>query len=115
MEAQRKAIVVQDKAKNKGLQNMRKGMDEYNKLKAEEMKKKAFNAYNHTQTYKNEWLRYHTYNMRIYIDLSLTQDYLFFIILFSIVIILNLENGKLKARRSDNIRISWWSNWSGFE
>lgn len=31
-------------------------MDEYNKLKAEEMKKKAFNAYNHTQTYKNEWI-----------------------------------------------------------
>ena len=30
-------------------------MDEYNKLKAEEMKKKAFNAYNNTQTYKNEW------------------------------------------------------------
>ncbi len=34
---------------------MRKGMDEYNKLKAEEMKRKAFNAYNNTQTYKNEW------------------------------------------------------------
>ncbi len=57
MEAQRKAIVIQDRAKNKGLQDMRKGMDEYNKLKAEEMKKKAFNAYNHTQTYKNEWLK----------------------------------------------------------
>jgi len=54
MEAQRKAIVLQDRAKNKGLQQMRKGMDEYNKLKAEEMKKKAFNAYNNTQTYKNE-------------------------------------------------------------
>lgn len=54
MQAQRKAIVIQDRAKNKGLQNMRKGMDEYNKLKAEEMKKKAFNAYNNTQTYKNE-------------------------------------------------------------
>jgi len=27
MEAQRKAIVVQDKHKNKGLQDMRKGMD----------------------------------------------------------------------------------------
>ena len=54
MEAQRKAIVVQDKNKNRGLQDMRKGMDEYNKLKAQEMKKKAFNAYNHTQTYKNE-------------------------------------------------------------
>jgi len=55
MEAQRKAIVLQDRAKNKGLQQMRKGMDEYNKLKAEEMKKKAYNAYNNTQTYKNEW------------------------------------------------------------
>ena len=54
MEAQRKALVIQDKAKNKGLQEMRKCADEYNKLKAEEMKKKAFNAYNHTQTYKNE-------------------------------------------------------------
>ena len=54
MEAQRKAIVIQDLAKNRGLQDVRKGMDEYNKLKAEEMKKKAFNAYNHTQTYKNE-------------------------------------------------------------
>jgi hypothetical protein len=54
MEAQRKAIVIQDRAKNRGLQDVRKGMDEYNKLKAEEMKKKAFNAYNHTQTYKNE-------------------------------------------------------------
>jgi hypothetical protein len=54
MEAQRKAVVIQDRSKNKGLQDVRKGMDEYNKLKAEEMKKKAFNAYNHTQTYKNE-------------------------------------------------------------
>lgn len=35
MEAQRKAIVVQDKVKNRGLQDMRKGMDEYNKLKAQ--------------------------------------------------------------------------------
>jgi hypothetical protein len=34
MEAQRKAIVLQDRAKNKGLNNVRKGMDEYNKLKA---------------------------------------------------------------------------------
>lgn len=54
MQAQRKAIVVQDRAKNRGLQDVRKGMDEYNKLKAQEMKKKAFNAYNHTQTYKNQ-------------------------------------------------------------
>lgn len=35
MEAQRKALVIQDKAKNKGIQQMRKGADEYNKLKAE--------------------------------------------------------------------------------
>jgi hypothetical protein len=34
MEAQRKAIVIQDRAKNRGLQDVRKGMDEYNKLKA---------------------------------------------------------------------------------
>lgn len=54
MEAQRKAIVLQDRSKNKGLQQMRKGMDEYNKLKAEEMKKKAYNAFQGTQTYKNE-------------------------------------------------------------
>ena len=55
MEEQHKAIVIQDRTKQRGLQDVRKGMDEYNKLKAEEMKKKAFNAYNHTQTYKNEW------------------------------------------------------------
>ena len=54
MQAQRKALVIQDKSKNKGLQQVRKCADEYNKLKAEEMKKKAFNAYNNTQTYKNE-------------------------------------------------------------
>lgn len=35
MEAQRKAIVLQDRAKNGGLKNVRKGMDEYNRLKAE--------------------------------------------------------------------------------
>lgn len=54
MEAQRKAIVLQDRAKNRGLKEMRQGMDEYNKLKAQEMKKKAFNAFDGTQTYKNE-------------------------------------------------------------
>ena len=54
MQAQRKALVIEDKSKNKGLQQMRKCADEYNKLKAEEMKKKAFNAFNNTQTYKNE-------------------------------------------------------------
>lgn len=54
MQAQRKALVIQDKSKNKGLKQMRKCADEYNKLKAEEMKKKAFNAFNFTQTYKNE-------------------------------------------------------------
>lgn len=35
MQAQRKALVLQDRAKNKGGQNLRKGVDEYNKLKAE--------------------------------------------------------------------------------
>ena len=54
MEAQRLAIVLQDKNKSNGLKNMRKGMDEYNKLKAQEMKKKAYQAYDFTQTYKNE-------------------------------------------------------------
>lgn len=34
IEAQRKAIVLQDRAKNKGLKDMRKGVDEYNKMKA---------------------------------------------------------------------------------
>ena len=34
MEAQRKALVMGDRAKNKGGKNVRKGMDEYNKLKA---------------------------------------------------------------------------------
>ena len=54
MEAQRLANVIQAKNKAKGLNSVRKGMDEYNKLKAEEMKKKAYNAYDFTQTYKNE-------------------------------------------------------------
>lgn len=35
MEAQRKAIILQERAKTRGLQNVRKGVDEYNKLKAE--------------------------------------------------------------------------------
>jgi hypothetical protein len=54
MEAQRKALVLADRAKNKGGQNVRKGMDEYNRLKAEEMKKKAYQAFDGVQTYKNE-------------------------------------------------------------
>lgn len=54
MEAQRLAIVMQAKSKANGLNHMRKGMDEYNRLKAEEMKKKAYQAYDFTQTYKNE-------------------------------------------------------------
>ena len=54
MEAQRKALVMADRAKNKGGKNVRKGMDEYNKLKAEEMKKKAYQAFDGVQTYKNE-------------------------------------------------------------
>jgi len=35
MEAQRKALVLADRSKNKGNQHMRRGMDEYNRLKAE--------------------------------------------------------------------------------
>lgn len=54
MEAQRKALVLADRAKNKGGQNVRKGMDEYNRLKAEEMKKKAYQAFDGVHTYKNE-------------------------------------------------------------
>lgn len=53
MEAQRKAIVLQDRAKNRGLKDVRKGVDEYNKLKAEEMKRKAYHAFDHVHTYKN--------------------------------------------------------------
>lgn len=55
MEVQRKALLLADRAKNKGSQNVRKGMDEYNRLKAEEMKKKAYQAFDGVQTYKNEW------------------------------------------------------------
>lgn len=53
MEAQRLANVIQTKNQSKGQNNMRKVMDEYNRLKAEEMKKKAYQAYDFTQTYKN--------------------------------------------------------------
>lgn len=49
---------------------MRKCADEYNKLKAEEMKKKAFNAFNFTQTYKNEWWWSHTY-LKLYTKVHL--------------------------------------------
>ena len=55
MEVQRKALLLADRAKNKGSQNVRKGMDEYNRLKAEEMKKKAYQAFDGVHTYKNEW------------------------------------------------------------
>lgn len=54
IEAQRKAIILQDRAKNKGLKDVRKGVDEYNKMKSEEMKRKAYHAFDHVQTYKNE-------------------------------------------------------------
>lgn len=54
MEAQRKALVLADRAKNKGGKNVRKGVDEYNRLKAEEMKKKAYQAFDGVHTYKNE-------------------------------------------------------------
>ena len=52
MEAQRKALVLADRARNKGSKNVRQGVDEYNKLKAEEMKKKAYQAFDgvHTKT-----------------------------------------------------------------
>lgn len=54
MEAQRKAIVLQERAKHRGIKDIRKGMDEYNKLKAEEMKRKAYHAFDNVHTYKNE-------------------------------------------------------------
>jgi hypothetical protein len=54
METQRKALVLADLSKNNGGRNKRRGMDEYNRLKAEEMKKKAYQAFDGVQTYKNE-------------------------------------------------------------
>lgn len=35
IEAQRKAVILQDRAKNRGLKDVRKGVDEYNKMKSE--------------------------------------------------------------------------------
>ena len=35
MEAQRKAIILHERAKARGLKDVRKGVDEYNKLKGE--------------------------------------------------------------------------------
>lgn len=63
MEAQRKALVLADRAKNKGGQNVRRGMDEYNRLKAEEMKKKAYQAYDGVHTYKNEAWTFESYRL----------------------------------------------------
>lgn len=54
MEAQRKALVLAQRAKDRGSKHVRQGMDEYNRLKAEEMKKKAYQAFDGVQTYKNE-------------------------------------------------------------
>ena len=47
-------MVLADRARNKGSKNVRQGVDEYNKLKAEEMKKKAYQAFDGVHTYKNE-------------------------------------------------------------
>lgn len=41
--------------KNLGLTQIRKGVDEYNLLKAEEMKRKLHHAYGELHTFKNEW------------------------------------------------------------
>ncbi len=54
MQAQRKAIILHERAKNRGLKDVRKGVDEYNKLKADEMKRKAYHAFDNVHTYKNE-------------------------------------------------------------
>ncbi len=35
MQAQRKAIILHERSKARGLKDVRKGIDEYNKLKAE--------------------------------------------------------------------------------
>lgn len=43
-----------DREKNKGLNGIRKGMDEYNLLKAEEMKRKVYHAYDEIHTFKND-------------------------------------------------------------
>lgn len=54
MEAQRKAIILHERAKTKGIKDVRKGMDQYNKLKAQEMKRKAYHAFDNVHTYKNQ-------------------------------------------------------------
>lgn len=43
-----------DRSKQRGLNEQRKGVDEYNLLKAEEMKRKVFHAYDELHTFKNE-------------------------------------------------------------
>jgi hypothetical protein len=53
-EANRKALLKAEHDKNTGLTNLRRGMDEYNLLKAEEMKRKVFHAYDEIHTFKNE-------------------------------------------------------------
>lgn len=54
MQAQRKAIILHERAKTKGTKDVRKGVDQYNKLKAEEMKRKAYHAFDNVHTYKNQ-------------------------------------------------------------
>lgn len=52
--ATRRMQLKLDREKNKGLNGLRKGMDEYNLLKAEEMKRKVYHAYDEYHTFKNE-------------------------------------------------------------
>lgn len=46
---------MMDRQKNNGSNNIRKAVDEYNLLKAEEMKRKVYHAYDEYHTFKNEW------------------------------------------------------------
>jgi hypothetical protein len=47
-------LIKLDRTKKSGVANMRKGVDEYNLLKAEEMKRKVYHAYDDIHTFKNE-------------------------------------------------------------
>jgi hypothetical protein len=50
----RRQQLLADKNKNRGGADLRRGMDEYNRHKAEEMKRKIPHAFGEIQTFKNE-------------------------------------------------------------
>jgi hypothetical protein len=47
-------LIKLDRSKKSGASNVRKGVDEFNLLKAEEMKRKVYHAYDEIHTFKNE-------------------------------------------------------------